>query len=120
MNSIQTFDWSIVQNFTHCNQAYQYFSGTLKRIFNDSFPVRKIKKRYRNRLPWLTEGLRKSIKHKNKLHRNYLRFQTRHNKKLYSIYNNKLKTILKKTEKDHYQNCLLKCKDNLKKNLDYC
>ena len=95
-NFIQNFDWSSVENFPNCNEAYQYFSDTLKRFYNKSFPVRKIKKKYRNRLPWLTDGLRKSIKHKNKLYRKYLKFQTSYNRKLYSVYNNKLKSILKK------------------------
>ena len=63
-NSINHFDWSKINDKTDCNQAYQYFSDTLKDIFNKSFPIKKVKKRYRNRLPWLTDGLRKSIKHK--------------------------------------------------------
>ena len=97
INTIQNFNWSAIHEYSNCNQAYSFFSDTLKRIFNESFPVQKVKKRYRNRLPWLTDGLRKSIKHKNKLYRKYLRFETSYNRKMYSVYNNKLKSILKKS-----------------------
>ena len=44
-----------------------------------------------------------------------MKFQTSQNKKTYNAYNNKLKSILRKTEKEHYQQCLAKCTDNLKK-----
>ena len=44
-----------------------------------------------------------------------MKIQTSQNKKTYSAYNNKLKSVLKKAEKEHYQQCLEKCSDNLKK-----
>ena len=115
INSINNFNWSCIQELTECNQAYRHFTESLKNIYNESFPVKKVKKRYRNRLPWLTEGLRKSIKHKNKLYKKYIKYQTSYNRRTYTTYNNKLKSILKKTEKEHYQIQLVKCKDNLKK-----
>ena len=114
-NAVNDFDWSKIQEYSDCNQAYNFFADSLKKIFNQSFPVQKVKKRYRNRLPWLTDGLRKSIKHKNRLYKIYIKIQTSHNKKVYNIYNNKLKSLLRTTEKNHYQDCLLKCKNNLKK-----
>ena len=114
-NAINDFNWSQIEEYTDCNEAYNFLAESLKQIFNQSFPVQKVKKRYRNRLPWLTDGLRKSIKHKNKLYRTYIKIQTSYNKHVYNIYNNKLKSILRKSEKNHYQDCLLKCTNNLKK-----
>lgn len=114
-NSINSFNWSDIEQYTDCNQAYQYLSKSLEKIFNESFPVQRVKKRYRNRLPWLTDGLRKSIKQKNKLYKKYVKFQTSYNKKTYNIYNNKLKAILKKSEKEYYHHSLAKCTNNLKK-----
>ena len=114
-NAINDFNWSEIQEYSDCNQAYNFFADSLKRIFNQSFPVQKVKKKYRNRLPWLTDGLRNSIKHKNRLYKIYIKIQTSQNKKVYNTYNNKLKSILRKSEKIHYQDCLLKCTNNLKK-----
>ena len=37
-------------------------------IYEASFPLKTIKINYRNRKPWLTEDLKKSIKLKNKLY----------------------------------------------------
>ena len=115
-NAITHFNWSGIQEYSDCNQAYRYFADSLRKIYNQSFPVQKVKKRYRNRLPWLTDGLRKSIKYKNKLYKIYIRFQTSRNKKVYNTYNNQLKSLLRKSEKkNHYQDCLMKCANNLKK-----
>lgn len=64
INLVETYDWSQIHELSDCNEAYQNISDSLKKIYNDSFPVHRVKKRYRNRLPWLNEGLKRSIKHK--------------------------------------------------------
>ena len=50
-------------------EAYTLFSNTLKKQYNMCFPKIKITGTYRNRLPWLTDGLRASIKMKNRLYK---------------------------------------------------
>ena len=113
--AIQNHDWSLVNHHNLCQTAFSYFSETHKGIFHDAFPVIKVKQRYRNRLPWLTQGLKNAIKHKNKLYRISMKYDTSFNKITYTQYKNKLTTILRKTEKDYYK-CLLETnKNNLKK-----
>ena len=112
---IESFDWNKIEQSSDCNKAYECFSDSLRNIYNESFPVVKVKKRYRNRLPWLTDGVKKSIKYKNKLYRRQLKFQTSYNRKMYTTYNNKLKSIIRKLEKEHYQNNLKKYEHNIKK-----
>ena len=113
--AIQNHDWSLVNHHNLCQTAFSYFSETLKGIFHDAFPVIKVKQRYRNRLPWLTQGLKNAIKHKNKLYKISMKYDTSFNKITYTQYKNKLTTILRKTEKEYYK-CLLETnKNNLKK-----
>ena len=113
--AIQNHDWSHVNHHNLCQTAFSYFSETLKGIFHDAFPVIKVKQRYRNRLPWLTQGLKNAIKHKNKLYKISMKYDTSVNKITYTQYKNKLTTILRKTEKEYYK-CLLETnKNNLKK-----
>ena len=71
--------------------------------------------RYRNRLPWLTEGLKKSIKNKNKLYRISLKHPTCYNITKYKDYKNKLSSILKKKEKMYYQSEIVANKTNIRK-----
>ena len=76
----------------------------------------KVKTQYRNRLPWLTEGLKLSIKHKNKLYCTSLKHPTEYNiNTYYKNYRNKLTSLLKIEEKNFYQNQITSNKSNLRK-----
>ena len=95
INGIQNHDWSHVNHYKSSQADFTYFSDTLKSIFQNAFPIIRVKKRYRNRLPWLTEGLKNAIKHKNKLYKIYLKYETSFNKNCYTQYKNKLTNIMK-------------------------
>ena len=118
INNIQNHDWTIVNQYRLCQTAFSYFSETLKRIFCNAFPVIRVKQRYRNRLPWLTDGLKKAIKTKNKLYKIYMKYDTGYNKITYTQYKKQLTSILKRHEKEYYKSLLETNKNNLKKNLD--
>ena len=75
----------------------------------------KVKTQYRNCLPWLTEGLKLSIKHKNKLYRTSIKHSTEYNIAIYKTYKNKLSFLLKIEEKIFYQYQITNNKNNLKK-----
>ena len=64
INDIQNHDLSLVNHHYSCQAAFTYFSKTLKGIFHNTFPVIRVNFFYRNRLPWLADGLQKAIKHK--------------------------------------------------------
>ena len=115
INNIQNHDWTIVNQYRLCQTAFSYFSETLKRIFCDAFPVIRVKQRYRNRLPWLTDGLKKAIKTRNKLFKIYMKYDTGFNKITYTQYKNQLTSILKRHEKEYYKSLLETNKNNLKK-----
>ena len=57
-------DWTALNVYENCETYYRHFIDEFKNIYDHVFPVIKVKKRYRNRLPWLTPGLEESIKHK--------------------------------------------------------
>ena len=114
-NGIQNHDWTQVNNYNSCLAAFTYFSENIETIFQDAFPVIRVKKRYRNRLPWLTEGLKNAIKHKNKLYKIFMKYETSFNKNSYIQYKNKLTTILRKQEKQCYKLLLETNRNNLKK-----
>ena len=73
------------------------------------------KTQYRNRLPWITEGLKLSIKHKNKLYCTSLKHSTEYNINTYKNYRNKLTSLLKIEENNFYQNQITNNKSNLRK-----
>ena len=88
-------DWSVLDVYDTCESYFSSFMNIFKSIYNESFPVMKTKRKYRNRLPWLTSGLKESIRRKNKLFRISLKHPTSYNNTLYREYKNMLKNLLK-------------------------
>ena len=75
----------------------------------------KIKKKYSNRKPWLSESLRSSIKIKNKLYHISKRIPCVRNITKYQSYKNTLSRLLKKAEKNHYRDILMANRNNMRK-----
>ena len=123
IDTIKTEDWGTIFQSQDSQESYTLFSNILKEQYNMCFPKIKITGTYRNRLPWLTDGLRASIKMKNRLYKLSIKKPIPGNVSYYKTYRNKLYHILKTAEKVHFQQ-LFECNQNdmnktwtLKKNI---
>ena len=112
---ISNTDWTALNVYENCETYYKHFIDEFKNIDDHVFPVIKVKKRYRNRLPWLTPGLKESIKHKNKLFKISQKHPTAYNKMMYKDFRNKTTALLRITEKQYYQEQIIENKNNLRK-----
>ena len=56
--------WSILDQYENCDSYFKHFMDMYKTLYDQSFPAVKIKRRYRNGLPWLTIGFKELIKKK--------------------------------------------------------
>ena len=63
--------------------------------------MRTTKIQYKNRLPYITSGLRKSIQYKHILRHIYAKNPTAENKQKCRTFNNKLTSLLRKRELDY-------------------
>jgi len=81
------------------------------------FPVKKVSA-YKNRKPWLTSGLKKSIKIKNKLYVNSIKYPTSENKNLYKQYKAQLHRLLQRCEREYYDSLFIQYKNNMRKSWD--
>ncbi len=64
---------------------------------------------------WMTRGIAKSIKMKNKLYHKFMWYPNKANKMINKRYRNKLNHLLRITEKHHYQEVLEQNKKNASK-----
>ena len=92
-------DWTILCNNQDTNSSFEVFHNKITEIYNGAFPKIKIKNVYYVRKPWLTYGLKKSIKIKNKLYAVVSRKKTVYNENTYKNYRNKLHKLLKNAER---------------------
>ena len=114
-DSICNIDWSILDTYETCEAYFKHFLKMFKSVYGKSFPVIKVKKQYRKRLPWLSTGLKESIKCKNKLYRISLRHPTAYNITRYKQYRNMTTKLLKQQEKDYCQSQIVDNKNNFRK-----
>ena len=116
INEIQEIDWTNVSIETDAQLAYRKFHKILSEKYNKCFPLRKNKTIYHDRKPWLTSGLRESIKIKNKLYVSTKKGQNKEEKHLfYKRYRNKLNHLLRSVERKYYQDMLKEHRSNVKR-----
>ena len=113
--ALNELDWNEIYGASETNNAFHRFHDTLGTLLNKYFPKVRIKRKYNNRKPWLTDSLRMSIKTKNKLYYCYKRINCVKNEVKYKTYKSKLQKLLKVAEKQYYQEFLMKYKNNMKK-----
>ena len=115
-NKLSTVDWSSLYNINGVDKAFSYFIKKLKRIYNNCFSFITVTIRS-NKPHWLTSGLLKSIRHKNKLFS-----QSKSNPELkpfYLIYRNRLCKIIRNAKQQFYYNFLIQYKNNSAKLWSY-
>ena len=80
-NSIETFkhklrevNWNEVKQSNNANESFAKFSEICTSLYEERFPKFKIKLNEREKLsPWITKGIKKSSKRKQKLYEKFLK-----------------------------------------------
>ena len=75
----------------------------------------RINRKYNNKKPWLSEGLKISIKQKNELYLKFKKVNSVCNDELYKSYKRKLQRFMEVVEKRHYHDLLVKYSNDMKK-----
>ncbi len=108
-------DWSDLPGYNDPYNAYSSFVNKFRDVFNQCFPLKKLKaSKYTFKKPWMTRGLLKSIKRKNKLYQKFLRNPSSVNENLYKIYKDKLNHSLRIAKRLYYERKLEYVKSNTK------
>ena len=88
-------------------------------LYNEVFPKQKIKiKPKRFNTPWITKGLVKSSKKKQRLYEKILKNRNPENKLNYKQYKTLFESLKKKSRKNHYSGLIDSCKYNIKTTWD--
>ena len=96
------------------NSFPAFYDVFLKNLDNN-FPEKSVEIKYKNRHSWMSNFLLKSFKANNVLYKLSITKPTETNRSTYKNYNNKLYSIKRKPERDHYSNQLEINKSDMKK-----
>ena len=97
---------------SNVHDAYNEFIKNLKTTHENYFPLVKLSISKAKNKPFITKGIRISIKHRDKLYDKYLNNETIQNEKVWKRYRNKLSEIINTAEKLFYQKILKENSDN--------
>ena len=95
LQQLESTDWSQIPGNNDAKICYDRFLSKFSQIYNTCFPLKKLKRKEQLRKPWLSKGLLKSVKRKNKLYRQYLSDTSAQKEALYKEYRNKLNHSLR-------------------------
>ena len=108
-------DWQIVFNESRAQQAYTALSRVVCDAFNSSFPLIERLRTKTDSNPWMTRGIKKSIRAKNNL---YCRFRNRpnsYNELTYKRYRYTLDKVIAHAKRVYYQQRLSANQHDMKK-----
>ena len=114
-NNLAMTDWSLVLETQDPNLSYTVFLKQFSKIYDNSFPMKTINiKRKQLISPWISQGLRKSSKQKQKLYIKFLKHPTYKNETTYKNYKNLFEKIKNKSKVQHFSSLLKKHQYNSK------
>ena len=112
---LSSTDWTSVLSANDAQEAYSNFNDIMSKMYNECFPIREFKLGYLTRKPWLSEGMKRQIKIKNRLYRRHLRSHDPVYHTIYKRFRNILNKKLLLAEKAHYDKLINENKQNLRK-----
>ena len=80
-------NWKDIEAFTAPNEAYKAFLKKFLLLYDKNFPIRKIKIKAKDlESPWITKGIKKSSKKKQRLYQKFLKTGTDKNESEHKSY----------------------------------
>ena len=113
---MRDINWSKVRQCRNVNEAYINFFNIIDSLYDECFPVANIRlKQKKHFTPWITRGIKKSFKRKQKLYEKFLKHITILNKEKYKAWKNLFESIKRKSKKSYFSKKILQYKNNMKK-----
>ena len=113
---LRTISWDSITNSSDTNKAYDNFIEIFSSLYDECFPKKKIKlkpRKYNN--PWITKGIKKLSKRKQKLYKKFLKNENKKNEKLYKSYKSLFESVKRNSKRIYYSSKILEFKSNAKK-----
>ena len=101
---------------TDADKTYELFSNNYLRLFNHYFPyVKQSRKSFKDK-PYITTGIKVSIKYKNKLFKKYLNNPNDTTKGVWKRFRNKTNSVIKRAQESYYKD-IINSHNNSSRNL---
>ena len=92
---LSEMNWEFELENKNVNDSMNTFYHTVVNAYNKSFPLVKLSRKRAQNKPWVTTGLKKSIKEEHRLFIIYKSNDSVENEQKYKKYSNELRTIIR-------------------------
>ena len=101
---------------SHTNSRFSYsVHVSTMTVYDKHCPIKKVCiKSHEIRKPWFTNGIKNACNKKNNLYKQFLSCRTKNAEEKYKKYKNKLTTILRRCEKNYYNELLQSHQNDVK------
>ena len=107
--------WDCIKEIDNPNEANSKFLYNFSSLYEEAFLKLEIKIKQKKLIsPWITKGIMKSCKQKQKLYNKFLKLRTKENEVIYKAYKNLFEAIRKKSERTYKSELLVKYKNGIK------
>ena len=116
-NDLRLTDWDLLNtNENDANIMYDNFSNKFLKLYHKHFPLKDFNVKNKDLLtPWMTKGMKKSSKQKQKLYIKYLKNKTQASENEYKNYKNLFEKLRKKGKQSYYSSLINQYKNDSKK-----
>ena len=112
---LEDHDWAILYDFDDVDLAFEYLNNVLSDYYNECYPMRTKRVLINEiRNPWLTAGLRQSIRNKNKLYKKFVKRPITYGDN-YRSYRNMLSRLINLAKNNFYKIKFSECQGDSKK-----
>ena len=109
-------NWDDIKASRNPDEAYKSFLNRFSDLHDTYFPKKQIKLTSKDlQSPWITNGIKKSSKRKQRHNEKFLKIRNEKNELEYKTYEKPFESIKKRSKKSHFSNLILKYKHNTKK-----
>ena len=107
-------NWHDILEENDVNKAYEYFINKLTHYYDKNVPLVQ-SKQHKNKIrnPWITLGILRSIKKRNKLYKSYISNPSEQNCNKYKRYRNNLNSVIRTSNQMYYSKELENAEGNI-------
>ena len=113
LDEVDRINWSNLDGYNDPKICYSKFLERYTKAYEKHFLLKKLKRHPQLRKLWISQGLLKSIKKKNKLYKQYLSNPSSQKEEKYKMYKNKLNHSLRIAKRLYYDKKLNESKFNM-------
>ena len=100
-------NWNSINHSLETNFEYKTFFKMFSELYEKHFPLKDFQIKVKNlEAPWISKGLKKSSKQKQKLYIKFLKNKSIQNEQIYKNYKHLFEKLTKKANQTYYQSIL--------------